>query len=100
MLRRLDARILEFSAGDTGWDTFVLEYKVESPINTVLDAQAMLSYQTIFSHLWRIKRVELTLSLSWGHLVTAANMLRRSKKAEPELKGELWPRCRSTSSWH
>ncbi|PWN97436.1 hypothetical protein FA09DRAFT_330596 [Tilletiopsis washingtonensis] len=86
VLRRLDARILEFSAGDTGWDTFVLEYKVESPINTVLDAQAMLSYQTIFSHLWRIKRVELTLSLSWGHLVTAANMLRRSKKAEPELK--------------
>ncbi|SPO36125.1 related to Spindle pole body component alp6 [Pseudozyma flocculosa] len=48
ILKRLDARILEFSEGDTGWDTFTLEYKVDSPVNTVLDTPAMIEYQTIF----------------------------------------------------
>jgi len=68
ILRRLDARILEFSTGDTGWDTFTLEYKLESPVNTVLDNQSMVGYQTIFTHLWKIKRVELTLNASWLRL--------------------------------
>ena len=38
ILRRLDARSLEFGPGDTGWDTFTLEYRVDSPVNAVLDA--------------------------------------------------------------
>ena len=43
--RRLDARVLEFSGSETGWDTFTLEYRVDSPVNTVLDAGAMAQYQ-------------------------------------------------------
>jgi len=71
ILRRLDARNLEFSAGDTGWDTFTLDYKVDSPVNTVLDARAMSGYQAVFNHLWKIKRVELALSSSWSRLCAA-----------------------------
>ncbi|CAD6897617.1 unnamed protein product [Tilletia caries] len=71
VLRRLDARILEFSAGDTGWDTFTLDYKVDSPVNTVLDVRAMSGYQAIFNHLWKIKRVELALGSSWSRICAA-----------------------------
>ncbi|KAE8231330.1 hypothetical protein CF326_g3660 [Tilletia indica] len=71
VLRRLDARILEFSSGDTGWDTFTLDYKVDSPVNTVLDVRAMSGYQAIFNHLWKIKRVELALGSSWSRLCAA-----------------------------
>uniref|UniRef100_V5EHM4 Uncharacterized protein n=1 Tax=Kalmanozyma brasiliensis (strain GHG001) TaxID=1365824 RepID=V5EHM4_KALBG len=80
ILRRLDARILEFSTGDTGWDTFTLEYKLDSPVNTVLDNQAMIGYQTIFTHLWKIKRVELALNSSWLRLHETGTSLCRIKR--------------------
>ncbi|GAC97338.1 hypothetical protein PHSY_004923 [Pseudozyma hubeiensis SY62] len=80
ILRRLDARILEFSTGDTGWDTFTLEYKLDSPVNTVLDNQAMVGYQTIFTHLWKIKRVELALNSSWLRLHETGTSLCRIKR--------------------
>ncbi|KAN0065677.1 Microtubule-nucleating Tub4p (gamma-tubulin) complex component [Thecaphora frezii] len=79
ILRRLDARILEFNEGDTGWDTFTLEYKVDSPVNTVLDTPAMIEYQTIFAHLWKIKRVELAVNASWLRLVSSSSAWRRIK---------------------
>ncbi|GAC72826.1 gamma-tubulin complex, DGRIP91/SPC98 component [Moesziomyces antarcticus T-34] len=80
ILRRLDARILEFSTGDTGWETFTLEYKLDSPVNTVLDSQAMVGYQTIFTHLWKIKRVELALNTSWLRLHETGTTLCRIKR--------------------
>ena len=81
ILRRLDARILEFSTGDTGWDTFTLEYKLDSPVNTVLDNQAMVGYQTIFTHLWKIKRVELALNASWLRLHETGTSVCRIKRS-------------------
>jgi hypothetical protein len=42
VLRRLDARILEYSHGELGWDCFALEYKVEAPLNAVLDERSMV----------------------------------------------------------
>lgn len=80
ILRRLDARVLDFNEGDLGWDSFTLEYRVDEPVNTVLDGNAMLGYQVIFNHLWKIKRVELALGASWEKLISAGNMLRRSRK--------------------
>ncbi|PWZ00995.1 hypothetical protein BCV70DRAFT_205609 [Testicularia cyperi] len=94
IVRRIDARILEFSVGDTGWDTFTLEYKVDSPVNTVLDGQAMIGYQTIFSHLWKMKRVELALNSSWLRLHETGSVL--SKQGVRD--GEFWPLSRLTSS--
>jgi len=80
VLKRLDARILDYQEGDLGWDSFTLEYRVDEPVNTVLDGNAMLGYQVIFNHLWKIKRVELALGASWEKLLSAGNMLRRSRK--------------------
>lgn len=97
ILRRLDARILEFSTGDTGWDTFTLEYKLDSPVNTVLDNQAMVGYQTIFTHLWKIKRVELALNSSWLRLhETGTSLCRIKRGVGSTVLGELRRESRRT----
>lgn len=80
VLRRLDARVLEFSGSETGWETFTLEYRVDSPVNTVLDATAMAEYQQIFLHLWKMKRVEMCLNASFAKMLAATNGLLRIRK--------------------
>ncbi|GAA5998272.1 hypothetical protein JCM11641_007763, partial [Rhodosporidiobolus odoratus] len=36
VLRQLDARMLDFKQGQVGWDVFLLEYKVDAPLLTML----------------------------------------------------------------
>jgi gamma-tubulin complex component 3 len=65
VLRRLDARMLEYSHGEIGWDVFTLEYKVDAPIDTVLDPDSMEKYLKVFRYLWQMKRVEAMLNKGW-----------------------------------
>lgn len=77
VLRRLDARMLEYSHGEIGWDVFTLEYKVDAPIDTVLDPEAMVKYLKLFNHLWKIKRIEGTLSQGWMRIAGGARTFLR-----------------------
>ena len=77
VLRRLDARMLEYSHGEIGWDVFTLEYKVDAPIDTVLDLEAMVKYLKLFNHLWKIKRIESTLSKAWMRIAGGARTFLR-----------------------
>lgn len=70
VLRRLDARMMEYSHGEIGWDVFTLEYKVDAPIDTVVDPESMESYLKIFHHLWKMKRVEGALAALWNRIAT------------------------------
>lgn len=79
VLRRLDARSLEFKPGDTGWDTFTLEYRVESPVNAVLDASAMAGYQLLFHYLWHIHRVAARITAAWTQLLSVQKDVMRSR---------------------
>ncbi|KAF8845758.1 gamma-tubulin complex, component 3 [Paxillus ammoniavirescens] len=72
VLRRLDARMLEYSHGEIGWDVFTLEYKVDAPIDTILDPDSMMKYLKLFNHLWKMKRVESTLSQGWMRVAGAS----------------------------
>ncbi|KAI6003973.1 gamma-tubulin complex, component 3 [Pisolithus albus] len=72
VLRRLDARMLEYSHGEIGWDVFTLEYKVDAPIDTILDPDSMVKYLKLFRHLWRMKRVESALSQGWMRVAGAS----------------------------
>jgi gamma-tubulin complex component 3 len=56
---------MQIQKDDLGWDVFTLDYHVDAPINTVFSPGAMLQYLQIFNFLWRLKRVEYTLSASW-----------------------------------
>lgn len=60
--------MLEYSHGEIGWDVFTLEYKVDSPIDTVIDSEAMVKYLKLFNHMWKIKRIEGTLTKGWMRL--------------------------------
>lgn len=72
VLRRLDARMNEYSQGQVGWDCFTLEYKVDAPADTVLSPSAMFQYERLFNQLWRIKRVQVAVDNSWTRLMTNA----------------------------
>ncbi|OCF44974.1 gamma-tubulin complex component 3 [Kwoniella heveanensis CBS 569] len=89
ILRRLDARILEYSHGETGWDCFALEYKVEAPLNAVLDSRAMVDYDRLFHHLWRLKRVEVALTQGWMRVTSGSKLYERI----PGLSND-WHHCR------
>jgi len=84
----LDAKILESNPGDVGWDTFSLDYHVDSPVNTVLDSDCMENYKVVFNHLWRIKRVELSLGKSWRRIEKSGMVLGRVKEGDDVTKGE------------
>jgi len=83
--------MLEYSHGEIGWDVFTLEYKVDAPIDTVLDPEAMLKYLKLFNHLWRIKRIESTLGKGWMRIAGGARTFLRL----PDLNHE-WHRVRIT----
>lgn len=72
VLRRLDARLLELSHGEIGWDVFTLEYKVDAPVDVVITSWASKQYLVVFNFLWRIKRVEFALSSTWRRCMTGA----------------------------
>lgn len=60
--------MLEFTQGELGWDVFNLEYKVDVPLDTILDPRSMEDYAKVFKHLWQIKRVEYSLTHVWTRL--------------------------------
>jgi len=64
--------VLEYSHGELGWDCFALEYKVEAPLNAVLDARSMAAYDKLFHHLWHLKRVETALTQGWMRVTSAS----------------------------
>ena len=72
VLRRLDARLLELSHGEIGWDVFTLEYKVDAPVDVVITSWANKQYLVVFNFLWRIKRVEFALGSTWRRSITGA----------------------------
>ncbi|KAL8832863.1 MAG: hypothetical protein Q9170_004705, partial [Blastenia crenularia] len=72
VLRRLDARLLELSHGEIGWDVFTLEYKVDAPVDVVITPWANKQYLVVFNFLWRIKRVEFALGSTWRRCMTGA----------------------------
>jgi len=57
--------IIQPSEGDVGWDVFTLDYHVTQPLNTIITSSAMEKYRKLFHFLWRLKRVEHTLSVTW-----------------------------------
>lgn len=80
--------MLEYSHGEIGWDVFTLEYKVDAPIDTVLDSEAMIKYLKLFNHLWRIKRIESALSKGWMRIAGGARtFLRLPGKVSSRFRG-------------
>ncbi|EXJ73201.1 uncharacterized protein A1O5_02961 [Cladophialophora psammophila CBS 110553] len=91
VLRRLDARMLELSSGEIGWDCFTLEYKISAPCDVVITQWANTQYLKIFNLLWRIKRVEYSLSSTCKRCMTGG---RGVLAAVSDKLGNDWKRSR------
>jgi gamma-tubulin complex component 3 len=91
VLSRLDARMVEFSSGDTGWECFTLEYKISAPCDVVITQWASTQYLKVFNLLWRIKRVEFSLSSTWRRCMTGS---RGVLAAVEDKVGSDWKRAR------
>ncbi|OCT47637.1 Spindle pole body component alp6 [Cladophialophora carrionii] len=91
VLRRLDARMLELSSGEIGWDCFTLEYKISAPCDVVITQWANTQYLKIFNLLWRIKRVEYSLASTCKRSMTGG---RGVLAAVSDKLGNDWKRSR------
>jgi gamma-tubulin complex component 3 len=65
VLDKITVRLLEPSPGDTGWEIFSLDYTVDAPLTALIHDGALATYRTAFHMLWRLKRVEWSLSAAW-----------------------------------
>lgn len=74
-VNRLEIKLLGASTGDTGWDIFTLDYRVETPLNTIFHQNIMMKYLRIFNFLWRVKRVEFCLNNVWINQMKASQFL-------------------------
>lgn len=68
---------------------FALDYYVDSPLNAVVHAEAAAKYRTAFSMLWRLKRVEWSLSASWKQLMTLSHSAWRGHGRDGRI-GSAW----------
>lgn len=91
VLRRLDARMLQLSHGDIGWDCFTLEYKIDAPVDVVVSDWGNRQYLKVFNFLWRIKRVEFALSSTWRKVTTGS---RGVLQADHAVVQETWKTTR------
>lgn len=92
VLRRLDARMLQLSHGDIGWDCFTLEYKIDAPVDVVVTEWGNRQYLKVFNFLWRIKRVEFALLSTWRRCMTGSRGVLRN--ADPEV-AQTWKTTRA-----
>ncbi|TDH65446.1 hypothetical protein CCR75_004048 [Bremia lactucae] len=61
-----NSSLVNMLTAETGWDIFCLHYNLQAPVNSVIPATSIFQYQQIFSFLWRMKRIEHSLSASWS----------------------------------
>lgn len=91
VLRRLDARMLELSHGESGWDCFTLEYMVDAPVDVIITPWGSTQYLKVFNFLWRVRRVEFALNSIWRRCITGA---RGVLGAVEDKLGQDWKRAR------
>jgi len=85
VLDRLALKLHTAHEGDLGWDVFSLTYALKEPLSSVVPPAAMAVYGRIFRFLWRLKRVQHSLSVTWCRNATASHTL----SSFPELTGVL-----------
>lgn len=89
---RIDARILDLSHGNIGWEVFTLEYKINDlAVDYILNYQeGTLAYLKIFNFLWKLRHFHYLLNnnyIEYGNL--GRNDLRETLAKYSKLKRQL-----------
>ncbi len=78
-LKKLNVKLLDSSMGDTGWDIFVMDYFIDSPLTCIFTKDLMQKYQTLFFFFWKIKRLEYTQNHQvWRNFMTYSHEFKQS----------------------
>ncbi len=76
-LKRLNIKLMDSNTGDTGWDIFVLEYNVDSPLNVIFSKYLLKEYQKLFFFFWKLKRLEFSQDHQiWRNFMTYSHTLK------------------------
>jgi gamma-tubulin complex component 3 len=93
ILNRLTVKLLAPSDGEKGWDVFLLDYEITSPLHVVFSPLVMQQYDRAFIFLWKLRRVSHALASCWSehmtlkrHLVSCAQHFAHHA---PDLEMEL-----------
>ena len=70
LVDRLTVKLLHYHPGEKGWDVFCLDYVIEdsSPLRAVFTPTIFRSYLRLFQFLWRAKRMDHIIAISWTNL--------------------------------
>ncbi|ABN67077.2 spindle pole body component [Scheffersomyces stipitis CBS 6054] len=75
---RVDARVLNPTHGNVGWEVFTVEYRIEDlAINYLLEPQ-MSQYLKMFHFVWKIKHLQFVLN---NNFVDATNLKKNDLKS-------------------
>jgi len=96
-LLRLNVKLMGASEGEKGWDVFLLDYAISSPLHVVFSPTVMQQYDRAFAFLWKLRRVSHALASCWQehmtlkrHLVSCGQFLaRRAPDLDMELRQAL-----------
>jgi len=73
---RLSVKLLAPSPGERGWDIFLLDYTIDSPLHVVFSPDAMQQYDRAFAFLWKLRRVSHSLASCWSqHMALQRHMV-------------------------
>eukprot|EP00928_Gymnodinium_smaydae_P052702 TRINITY_DN3683_c0_g2_i1.p1 TRINITY_DN3683_c0_g2~~TRINITY_DN3683_c0_g2_i1.p1 ORF type:complete len:545 (+),score=87.06 TRINITY_DN3683_c0_g2_i1:104-1738(+) len=93
VLQRLGVKLLPASGGERGWDVFLLDYAIDSPLHVVFTPTAMRQYDRAFTFLWKLRRVSHSLASCWRqHMALQRHLVWRGRGvagAAPELGLEM-----------
>ena len=59
-IKNLNIKLINPSPGDSGWDIFCLEYKIDLPLNIIFNSKLLRDYQKLFIFFWKIKRIKFS----------------------------------------
>jgi gamma-tubulin complex component 3 len=68
-------------SSSTGWDVFCLQYAVDEPVSSIVDAPAQAQCAEAFAFLWLLRRCEHALTAAWLDQAAVHHRLRKSPDA-------------------
>ena len=67
----VDIKLRDSRIAETGWDLFLLQYKVSLPLVVIFTKKNMIKYEELFCFFWKLKRLEFSKNHAiWRNFMT------------------------------
>lgn len=80
---RMDVRLHETTNPKvTGWDVFTLDYRIETPLDIIINAEAMNEHVKLSHFLWSLRRVHFVMNNCWSRVLNLQKSCHRLKSGD------------------